>query len=83
MYATIWVIQNIITLEMRRASQVALAVKKPPANAGNARDAGSIPGSGRSPGDQGNPLQSSCLENPMDRGAWWAKSIGSQRIGYD
>ena len=62
---------------------MALAVKKPPANAGNARDAGSIPGSGRSPGDQGNPLQSSCLENPMDRGAWWAKSIGSQRIGYD
>ena len=39
----------------------------------NARDAGSIPGSGRSPGEGNeNPLQSSCLENPMDRGAWWA-----------
>ena len=57
---------------MRRASQVALVVKNPPANSGNTRDAGSIPGLGRSPGDQGNPLQSSCLENPMDRGAWWA-----------
>ena len=39
----------------------------------NARDTGSIPGSGRSPGEgHGNPLQYSCLENPMDRGAWWA-----------
>ena len=48
-------------------------VKNPPANAGEAGDAGSIPGSGRSPGEgNGNPLQYSCLENPMDRGAWWA-----------
>ena len=48
-------------------------VKYPPANAGHARDLRSIPGSGRSPGGgNGNPLQSSCLENPMDRGAWWA-----------
>ena len=39
----------------------------------NAEDKGSIPGSGRSPGGgNGNPLQYSCLENPMDRGAWWA-----------
>ena len=39
----------------------------------NAGDPGSIPGSGRSPGEgNGNPLQYSCLENPMDRGAWWA-----------
>ena len=45
-------------------------VKNPPANAG---DLGSIPGSGRSPGGgHGNPLQHSCLENPMDRGAWRA-----------
>ena len=43
------------------------------ASAYNARDPGSIPGSGRSPGERnGNPLQYSCLENPMDRGAWWA-----------
>ena len=42
-------------------------------NAGDVRDAGSIPGSGRSPGGgHGNPLQCSCLENPIDRGAWWA-----------
>ena len=53
-----------------RASQVALVVKNPPANAGDIRDAGSIPGSGRSHGEvQGNPIQYSCLENPMDRGA--------------
>ena len=55
------------------ASQVALVVKNPPANAGDIRDVGSVPGSGRSPGGgHGNPLQCSCLENPMHRGAWWA-----------
>ena len=43
------------------------------ASASNAGDLGSIPGSGRSPGEgNGNPLQDSCLENPMDRGVWWA-----------
>jgi len=43
----------------------------------NAGDPGSIPGSGRSPGEgNGNPLQYSCLENPMDRGAWWATVHG-------
>ena len=48
-------------------------VKNLPANARDIRDAGSIPGSGRSPGERnGNPLQYSCLENPMDRGAWQA-----------
>ena len=48
-------------------------VKDPPANAGDVRDSGSIPGSGRSPGGaHGNPLQYSCPENPMDRGAWRA-----------
>ena len=42
-------------------------------SAGNAGDLGSTPGSGRSPGEgNGNPLQDSCLESPMDRGAWWA-----------
>ena len=50
-----------------------LAVKSLPANAGDIRDTGSISGSGRSPGGgNGNPLQYSCLENPMDRGAWQA-----------
>ena len=48
-------------------------VKNLPANAGDIRDLGSIPGSGRSPGGgHGNPLQYSCLENSMDRGAWQA-----------
>ena len=48
-----------------------MSLKNPPANAGDVRDAGSIPGSGRSPGGgHGNPFQYSCLENPMDRGAW-------------
>ena len=52
----------------RRVSQIVLAEKNPPANAGNM---GSIPGSGRSPGGgHGNPLQYSCLEDPMNRGAW-------------
>ena len=48
-------------------------LKNPPANAGDIRDLSSIPGSGRSPGEgHGNPLQYSCLENLMDRGAWRA-----------
>ena len=51
-------------------SQVALMIKNPPANP---RDTGSIPGWGRLPGEgNSNPLQYSCLENPTDRGAWWA-----------
>ena len=55
------------------ASQVVLAVKNLTANAGDLRDVSSISESGRSPGGgHGNPLQYSCLENPMDRGAWWA-----------
>ena len=55
------------------ASQVAVVVKNLPANAGELRDAALIPGSGRSlGGGRGNPLQYSCLESPMDRGAWWA-----------
>ena len=54
-------------------SQVVLAVKNPPTTVGDIRDPGSIPGSGRSPGvGQGNPLEYSCLKNPMDRAAWRA-----------
>ena len=49
-------------------------------NAGDLRDAGLIPGSRRSPGEgNGNPLQYSCLENPMDRGAWWATVQGAAK----
>ena len=56
---------------------MALVVKNLPANAGDARNTGSIPGSGRSPGlGNGNPLQYSCLENSMDRGAWQATVYG-------
>ena len=52
-------------------------VKKPPANAGDMRDVGSVPGSGRSPGEgNGNALQYSCLENPMVRGAWQVTAHG-------
>ena len=54
-------------------SLVALVVKTLPANAGDLRDVGLIPGLERSPGEEnGNPLQYSCLENPMERGAWQA-----------
>ena len=56
-----------------RASQVALVVKNLPANAGDIRDVVWLSRSGRSPGGgNGNTLQYSCLENPMDRGSWWA-----------
>ena len=59
------------------ASQVALVVKNLPVMAGDVRDMGLIPGSGRSPGGgNGNPLQYSCLENSMDRKAWWATVHG-------
>jgi len=67
-----WGDGNVLELDRGAdwASQVALVIKNLPANAG---DAGSIPGSGRSPGGGcGNPLQSSCLENPVNREVWRA-----------
>ena len=65
-------------LEIRQeASQEAIVVKNPPDNAGDIKDAGSVPGLGRSPGGgNDNPLQYSCLEKPMDRGAWRATVYG-------
>ena len=52
---------------------MALVVKNLSANAGDIKDTGSVPGLGRSPGgEHGTPLQYFCLENPMDREAWWA-----------
>ena len=73
LYCVIFPTEHIQTkkiLYVKGASQVALAVKNPPADAGDIRDVGSIPELGRSPGwGHGNPLQYSCLENPMDRGA--------------
>ena len=66
------------------ASQVALVVKNLPANAGEARDASSIPGWGRSPKvGHGNPLHCSSLGNPMDRGAWWATASGVSKSWDD
>ena len=57
-----------------------LVVKNPLANAGDVRDMGLIPGRVRCPGGQhGNPLQYSCLQNPMDRGAWWATVHGAAK----
>ena len=65
-------------------SQVALVVKNPPANAGDVRDEGSVPGLGRPPrGGNGNPFQYSCQENPMDRGAWRATVHGIARVVHD
>ena len=58
-------------------AQVAPVVRSLLANVGDIRDAGLIPGSRRSPGEgNGNPLKYSCLENPMDGGAWWATVHG-------
>ena len=68
---------SVVKINIFKASQVALVVKNLPASAGHARDLGSITGSGRSPGEgHGNPLQYSCLDNPMDRGGWRVWSIG-------
>ena len=70
-------IYNNIRLCVYGASQVTLAVKNLPANSAHIRDSGSIPESERSPGGgNGNRLQYSCLENPMDRGACWATVHG-------
>ena len=63
---------------------MALVVKNLPANTGDVRDMGLIPGLGRSPGGgNGNPFQYSCLEEPMDRGAWWATVPGVERVGHN
>ena len=59
-------------------------VKNPPANAGDSGNVDLTPQSGRSSrGGNGNPLQYPCLENPMDRGAWYATSTQSQRVRHD
>ena len=58
-------------------------VRNPPANAGDTRDVGLIPGSGRSPGvENGNPLQSSCLENCVDKQPGGLRSMGLQRVRH-
>ena len=62
--------------------EVALVVKNPPGNAGDTGDVGSVPGSERFPGGgHGKLLQYSCLENPVDRGAWWVAVLGVAESG--
>ena len=79
-FKTIWSFLEKIKIELPYnpvACQVALVVKNPPATSGDIRDMGSIPESGRSPGERnGSPIQYSCLEYPTDRGAWWATVHG-------
>ena len=72
---TLYDFQNVVST--LQASQVALVVKNLPANAGDTREASLIPGWERSPGGgRSNPLQHSCLDNPLDRGAWRATGHG-------
>ena len=69
-------------MSARRGFPGGSVVKNPPANKADARDTGSTPGSGRSPGERnGNPLQGSCLGNPTDQGAWRATVHEVTRIG--
>ena len=62
----------------KESSQVVQLVKNLTASSGDSGDLGSVPGLGKSPGivGNGNPLLNSCLENPMDKGAWWAAAHG-------
>ena len=77
-------IKLMFSMGLSWASQVALVVKNTPANAGDLKDAGSIPGLGRSPGGgHSNKLEYSCLEDPMDKGAWQAKVHGTARVRHD
>ena len=78
-----WLILNQVLLDIHASLRLPLSSvgKESVCNAG---DPGSIPGSGRPPGEgNGNPLQYSCLENPMNRGAWWATVRGVARVGHD
>ena len=71
------IFMSVMANDIEWASQVALVVKNPPTNAGDVRDTGLIPGSGRCPGGgNGTSLQYSCLESPVDRGAWWSTVHG-------
>ena len=71
-------------MDNKGASQVVLVVKNLSDNAGDVRDMGSIPGSGRSPGEgNGNPPQHSCLENPWTEEPGSLKSIPSQRVEHN
>ena len=72
-----WPVGPLLLLKTHWGFPGGTLVKNPPASTGDARDVGSIPGLGRSSGiGNGNPLQYSCLQNSMDRGAWWATVHG-------
>ena len=74
-----WTLQVLLVVQQQQQQQ---QQQPPPASAGDIKDAGSMPGLGRPPGEgNGNPLQSSCLENPTDRGAWKATVHGVTKIG--
>ena len=76
--------ESYMTEQLSLSLQVTLVVKNSLANAGDLRDTVSIPGLGRSPGGgNGNPLQYSCLGNPLDRGACGLQSVGLQRVRHD
>ena len=75
---------NLLNCIRFKDTYIVLVVKNLSVNAGDVRDAGSIPRLGRSPGEgNSNPLQYSCLENPIDRGAWWATVHGVAKSPYD
>ena len=74
-------ITTAFSMRKTGASQEVLVLKNPPANAGDGRDAGSLPQSKRFPGTRsGNPLQYSYLENPMKKGAWWDTITGVTEV---
>ena len=75
--------QESLTLCNNEASLIAQLVKKKKKSVCNAGDPGSIPRTGRSPEGSGNPLQYSCLENPMDRGAWRVTAHGVTRVRHN
>ena len=76
--------KNFKNIYIRTVSQVVLVVKNPPTNAGDIRDEGLIPGSGRCPGGgQGNPFQHSCWTIPWTEEPGGLQSIGLQRVGHD
>ena len=80
---TLTQVEAITTSPSLEPSLVAPVIKNPPVSAGDTVDIGSIPGPGRSGGGNGNPLPYSCLENPTDRGAWWATVHGIERVRHD
>ena len=72
--------ESDMTKQLTHTHTGGVVVKNPPANAGVSSDTRSIPGSGISPGGgNGNPLQYSCLGNPMDRGMWWTTVYGAPK----